>query len=136
MTRENETAGPTVKVDVTPLFTQGREVICAIDPLVCRYAASLISLPNHWSMRIAERQTALNTPLCARSIHGSLYGTSSVSSGASFDGPESCGAGGVGATLSADALPANKISKIGKVRRTHGLHMQATMLHRGCLARE
>jgi hypothetical protein len=32
MTRENETAGPTVKVDVTPLFTQGREVICAIDP--------------------------------------------------------------------------------------------------------
>ncbi|HEX6072945.1 MAG TPA: hypothetical protein VFY95_08055 [Sphingomicrobium sp.] len=24
--------GPTVKVDVTPLFTQGNEVICAIDP--------------------------------------------------------------------------------------------------------
>ena len=32
MTKGNAMTGPTVKVDVTPLFTQGREVICAIDP--------------------------------------------------------------------------------------------------------
>jgi hypothetical protein len=32
MTKGSEMTGPTVKVDVTPLFTQGREVICAIDP--------------------------------------------------------------------------------------------------------
>jgi hypothetical protein len=32
MREGNEMAGPPVKVDVTPLFTQGREVICSIEP--------------------------------------------------------------------------------------------------------
>jgi len=32
MTQEKPMSGPTVTVDVTPMFTQGREVICAVSP--------------------------------------------------------------------------------------------------------
>ena len=44
----------------------------AREPVVSMYAASSEPPPNIWSMRIAERHTALNMPWCARSIHGSF----------------------------------------------------------------
>src|SRR5688572_3169125 len=86
-------------------------------------------------MRMADRQTALNTPSCARSIHGSLSGFSSSDS---FDGPESLALGALAETLNAatGCENASRISNVVVALCAHGLLMVAKMRCGGRSQRE